>query len=232
MDYATLQDFIRANLPVAPVPGAPEIRLHKAVPTSGLHRLAQGDADACGSPYWAYHWAGGLALARHVLDHPETVAGKRVVDLGAGGGLVAIAAAKAGAAAVTAAEVDPHALAALPLNAAINGVEIAPCADDMIAQAAPDADVVLVGDLFYAPDLAARVSAFLDRCADAGLTILVGDPWRAPLPSARLREIARYRVTETANRPGTESGVFAWGGNPAPRPALIAPLLRKRIKLY
>ncbi|NWM20010.1 methyltransferase, partial [Escherichia coli] len=90
-------DFIRARLPVLPVPGIPEIVLHKAVPASGLGRLAAAD-DGFGSPYWAYYWLGGLALARFVLDRPETVAGKRVLDLGTGSGLVAIAAAKAGAA--------------------------------------------------------------------------------------------------------------------------------------
>ena len=122
MEGEALRAFIRDNLPVTPVPGVPEIRLHKAVPTSGLNRLARDGGDAFGSPYWAYLWAGGLALARHVLDHPEIVAGKKVIDLGAGGGLVGIAAAKAGAAAVTAADIDPYACAALPLNAAINHV--------------------------------------------------------------------------------------------------------------
>jgi len=212
MDEAKLQAFIRANLPILPVPGVPEIRLHKAVPTSGLNRLAREDPDGFGSPYWAYHWAGGLALARHILDHPETVMGKSVVDLGAGGGLVAIAAAKAGAATVTAAEIDPYARPALSLNAAVNRVEIGIFAGDMIAGEAPEADVMLVGDLFYAPDLANGVAAFLDRCAAAGMTILIGDPWRVPLPSARLREIARYRVAETSLA-GQESGVFAWSAD-------------------
>jgi len=210
MEGEALRAFIRDNLPVTPVPGVPEIRLHKAVPTSGLNRLARDGGDAFGSPYWAYLWAGGLALARHVLDHPEIVACKKVIDLGAGGGLVGIAAAKAGAAAVTAAEIDPYACAALPLNAAINHVGFGIYMGDMTIGPAPDAEVLLVGDLFYAPDLAARVSAFLDRCGDAGLTILVGDPWRTPLPAVRLREIARYPVMETANLPGKESGVFAW----------------------
>lgn len=212
MQGEALRAFIRDNLPIMAVPGVPEVRLHKAVPASGLNRLAKEDPHGFGSPYWAYHWAGGLALARHVLDHPAIVAGKRVVDLGAGGGLVAIAAAKAGASVVTAAEVDPYALAALSLNAAINHVAIGIHAGEMVGGPAPDADVILVGDLFYAPDLAVRVSAFLDRCAAAGLTILVGDPWRRPLPSTRLREVARYSVAETANAPGKESGVFAWIG--------------------
>ena len=200
--------FIRENFPVVPVPGIPEIRLHKAAPSSGLGRLAEQDEPGSGSPYWAYHWAGGLALARHVLDHPGLVAGRRVLDLGAGSGLVAIAAARAGAAAVIAAEVDRHAMHALALNAALNQVEIAAIHADLTRGDPPDVDLVLVGDLFYAPDLAERVTAFLDRCLDRGILVLVGDPWRAPLPMDRLEEIARYEVRETG-RP-VASGVFAF----------------------
>ncbi|MCW0197692.1 methyltransferase [Sphingopyxis sp.] len=197
--------FIRANLPVLPVPGIAEIRLHKAVPSSRVGRLAaDGDAPP---PYWAHHWAGGLALARHVLDHPESVAGRRVLDLGAGSGLVAIAAAKAGAAQVTAVEPDRHALTALALNAALNDVRIDIRAADVAALEVPDVDLVLVGDLFYSDALAGAVTAFLDHCLDRGIDALVGDPWRRPLPLARLDEIARYEVAETggAAKPG---GVF------------------------
>ena len=197
--------FIRANLPVLPVPGIAEIRLHKAVPSSRVGRLA---ADGDGQPpYWAHHWAGGLGLARHILDHPEGVAGRRVLDLGAGSGLVAIAAAKAGAAQVIAAEPDRHALAALALNAALNDVRIDVRAADVAALDVPDVDLVLVGDLFYSDALAGAVTAFLDRCLDRGIDALVGDPWRRPLPLARLDEIARYEVAETggATKP---SGVF------------------------
>jgi predicted nicotinamide N-methyase len=201
--------FIRDNLPVGAVPGLPEIRLHKAVPDSGLKRLAEADEAGFGTPYWAYHWAGGLALARHILDHRETVAGKRILDLGAGGGLVAIAAAKAGAAHVTAADVDPYAVAAIRRNAVLNHVAIAVVGDDLTRGAPPPGDVVLVGDLFYAPVLAAKVAPFLDQCLAAGQTALIGDPWRAPLPAARLRELARYKVAETGNLTRT-SGVFAW----------------------
>lgn len=201
--------FIRDHLPVADVPGVPEIRLHKAAPDSGLRRLAEADA-AFGSPYWAYHWAGGLALARHVLDYPESVAGKHAIDLGAGGGLVAIAAAKAGAASVRAAEIDPYAVAALRLNAALNGARIAVVAEDLTSFPPPPADIVLVGDLFYAPDLAARVSGFLDNCLAQGMEVLVGDPWRAFLPRARLREIALCQVAETGSGSGKAAGVFEW----------------------
>lgn len=197
--------FIRANLPVLPVPGIAEIRLHKAVPSSRVGRLA---ADGDGTPpYWAHHWAGGLALARHVLDYPDVVAGRCVLDLGAGSGLVAIAAAKAGAEQVIAVEPDRHALAALALNAALNDVRIDVRAADVAALDVSDVDTVLVGDLFYSDELAETVTAFLDRCLDRGIDALVGDPWRRPLPLARLDEIARYEVAETggATKP---SGVF------------------------
>ena len=209
MQGETLNAFIRDNLPVAPVPGIAEIRLHKAAPDSGLRRLAEADAAGFGSPYWAYHWAGGLALARHMLDYPETVAGKTVLDLGAGGGLVAIAAAKAGARRVTAAETDPYAVAALRLNAVLNGVAVEVIEDDLTPAAPPEVDVILVGDLFYAPELAAKVTAFLDRCAMTGQAVLVGDPWRAPLPAERLSEIARYAVAETGKLT-KPCGVFRW----------------------
>jgi predicted nicotinamide N-methyase len=175
------------------------------VPSSRVGRLA---ADGDGPPpHWAHHWAGGLALARHLLDHPESVAGRRVLDLGAGSGLVAIAAAKAGAAQVIAAETDRYALTALALNAALNDVRIEVRAADVAALDVPDVDTVLIGDLFYSDDLAETVTTFLDRCLDRGIDALVGDPWRRPLPLPRLDEIARYEVAETggATKP---SGVF------------------------
>lgn len=200
--------FIRTNLPLVPVPGIPEITLHKASPSSGLATLAAQDPDFA-SPYWAYHWAGGLALARFILDHPERVAGRRVLDLGCGAGLVAIAAAKAGAAAVIAADIDRYAIAALHLNAAYNGVSITVAEGDLTAGDPPLVDLILVGDLFYAPDLAERVTAFLDRCLTAGVAVLIGDPWRAPLPTARLTMLAEYKVAETGQAATKASAVFA-----------------------
>jgi predicted nicotinamide N-methyase len=183
--------FIRANLPVKAVPTVPEIRLHQADPASGLHRLGGKNP-----PYWAYPWAGGLALARFVLDRPGSVIGRRVLDLGAGSGLVAVAAAKAGAAAIMAAEIDPNALAALRLNAALNDVALEPTDRDLTGGGPPDVDVILVGDLFYAANLALRVTRFLDRCLDAGMEVLVGDVGRAHLPNERLRPLARYEVPD------------------------------------
>lgn len=169
----------------------PEIQVHKAGPSSGLWRFAEADKKF-GAPYWAHHWGGGLALARHVLDHPGIVSGKRVLDLGAGSGIVAIAAAKAGAKHVLAADVDPYAIIATKLNAAANGVAVETLEGDLTAGKTLKVDVVLVGDLFYEAELATRVTAFLDRCLVAGISVLVGDPWRAFLPRTRLELVGEY----------------------------------------
>jgi predicted nicotinamide N-methyase len=206
--------FIRANLPVTAVPGIPEIRLHKASPTSGLSRLSRRECDGPDAPYWAHHWAGGLALARYLLDNPGVVAGRRVLDLGAGSGLVGIAAAKSGAREVVAAEVDCYAVAALKLNMQLNGASISILRGDITSREPPEIEIVLVGDLFYSADLSERVAAFLERCANRGIRALVGDPWRACLPISRLAELARYAVTEGEGGGAQWSGVFAF----APRP--------------
>ncbi len=183
--------LIQSRFPLAPVRSVPEIRLHRAGPNSGLSRLADADASF-GIPYWAHSWGGGLALARHVLDHPEAVAGKRVLDLGAGSGLVAIAAAMAGARDVIAADVDHYAVVATQLNARANSVVVSTVLGDLTGGAAPDVNVVLVGDLFYEAELARRVTGFLERCVAGGVRVLVGDPRRAFLPVQRLVLLAEY----------------------------------------
>lgn len=191
-----IADFVRVHLPLAPVPAVPEIRLHQATPPSGLWRLARQDPEGFGSPYWAYPWAGGTALARHVLDHPATVAGRRVLDLGAGSGLLAVAAALAGSREVTAAEIDRYACAAIRLNAAANGVAIRVAPGDVTELPAPDADLILAGDVFYDQRTAERMLGFLDRCLEAGIEALVGDPGRAFLPLPRLRLLAEYPTAD------------------------------------
>lgn len=197
--------FIRDRLPLTCAPFVPEVRLHKAAPTSGLGRLAEAD-EAFGSPYWAYFWGGGLALARYVLDHPEMVRGRRVLDLGAGSGMVAIAAALAGAAEVLAADVDPYALAAVQANAEANGVVVRTHLGDLTADAAaPAADLVLVGDLFYDPDVAARLLVWLRARHTSGTDVLIGDPWRAHLPTAELEAIATWRVSEATGAGAPEA---------------------------
>jgi predicted nicotinamide N-methyase len=197
-----LAAFIRANLPLCDVPGVPGIRVHKAQPESGLWRLAKRDTRGFGPPYWAHFWAGGLALARYIVEQPGRVTGTRVLDLGAGAGLVGIVAAKAGARAVIAADVDGYAIAAVDLNAAANGVAVTTVHGDLTLGSPPDVDIVLVGDLFYEPELATRVTDFLDRCVAAGADVLVGDPGRAFLPLARLRSIAQYPVRDFGDPQG------------------------------
>jgi predicted nicotinamide N-methyase len=148
-------------------------------------------------PFWAFAWAGGQALARYLLDHREEVEGRRVIDIASGSGLVAIAAAKAGAAAVTAYDIDPLAAVAITVNAAANGVAVhATCADilDQDGLPSPDTDVVLVADAFYQRDLAGKVMRFLERSRARGAAVLAGDFGRAYLPRDRLRPLATYDV--------------------------------------
>jgi len=226
--------FIQSNTRIAPVPSLPEIRLHTAHEATGLWRLgalADRDADPP-PPYWAFPWAGGLALARHILNRPTTVAGRRVLDLGAGSGLVAIAAALAGASPVSAADVDPYAVAAIGLNAAANGVAVGAIADDLTAGPPPAVDLVLAADVFYELDLARRMTAFLDRCLAAGIEVLIGDPGRVYLPRARLRLIAEYRVPDVGDVEGAvkkPSAVFALAPDRASsaRPVLLRPTRRR-----
>jgi predicted nicotinamide N-methyase len=206
--------FIRANTRLTPVRTIPEIRLHTAHEATGLWRLGEPNEDGSDPPppYWAFPWAGGMALARYILDRPESVAGRRVLDLGAGSGLVAIAAAKAGARHVIAAEIDRYAIAALGLNAIANGAAVVVLADDLTGDPPPAVDIVTVGDLFYESALAERVMAFLDRCLAAGIEVLIGDPRRAYLPYARLRLLAEYSVPDVGEVEDTAtklSAVFA-----------------------
>ena len=212
-------EFIRANMRLSPVPALPEISLYAAHPGSGLRRLLeQGDDSADDAaepqpPYWAYAWAGGSVLARYVLDKPSTVAGRRVLDLGAGSGLVGIAAAKAGASKVTAAEIDRNGVVALGLNAAANGVAIDIIGADITAGPPPAVDLVLAGDVFYGRMVARRVIPFLDRCLAAGIDVLVGDPGRAWLPRSRLLLLGEYQVPDVGGNGGAmpkPSSVFAF----------------------
>jgi predicted nicotinamide N-methyase len=187
---------IRAKTAGEAPPRTPEIRLWLANEAIPLWEAGEAELAATGlpPPFWAFAWAGGQAIARYLLDHPDEVAGKRVLDFAAGSGLQAIAAAKAGAAGVTASEVDPFATAAIGLNAALNGVEIAVVEGDVIDRERTDWDLVLAGDVFYERDLAARVEPWLRRLAGDGITVLVGDPGRGFLPKAGLERVIAYAV--------------------------------------
>jgi predicted nicotinamide N-methyase len=193
--------FIRANTRLRPVAHAPEIRLHLADEALPLWHRTEEELDTLGlpPPYWAFAWAGGQALARYILDRPALVRDRRVLDLASGSGLVAIAAAKAGAASVTAADIDPFALAAIALNAQANAVSLETTGADLLAPGAepPPFDMLLVGDLFYERDTAARAFAFCERAAAAGAAILIGDPGRTYLPRARLIRLTEYNVPVT-----------------------------------
>lgn len=208
---ASVAAFMRANLPIRAVPGLPSLRLHQAGPHSGLSRITRDTP-----PYWAHLWGGGLALARHLTEHRETVRGRRVLDLGAGSGLVAIAAAKAGARHVLASDSDPDALAAVAVHAALNGVAIDIVPGDLLDGPPPDVDLVAVGDLFYEAALARRVVTFLTRCVEAGIDILVGDPFRTALPYERLRPVTEYEVRDFGDTQDRKADVFAFIGEATP----------------
>ncbi len=200
-------DFIRANTVIATPPLVPEIRLHLATEITPIWQASE-DTLARGNvppPFWAFPWAGGQALARHVLDHPEIVAGKRALDFGAGSGLVAIAAAQAGAIVVTAAEIDGFAAEAIALNAALNGVAIAVETEDLIGTSAGAWDVVLVGDMCYEQPLADRLTAWLRALAADGVTVLLGDPGRSYVPTSGLTALARYTVATSRELEDRES---------------------------
>jgi predicted nicotinamide N-methyase len=199
--------FIRANTAVAAPPLVPEIRLHLATEITPIWQASE-DALARANvppPFWAFPWAGGQALARYVLDNPAVVAGLRVLDFGAGSGLVAIAAAGAGAAHVVAAEIDDFAAAAIALNAALNDAAVTVETADLIGMAAGGWDVVLVGDMCYEQPLAARLTAWLRGLAKAGVTVLLGDPGRSYVPTSGLIAQARYTVATSRELEDRES---------------------------
>ena len=180
------------------VPLVPEIRLHLAADAIILWARMEAEAgQTLSQPFWASAWLGGQALARFVLDHPDVVAGRRVLDLAAGSGVASIAARLAGAAAVTANDVDPNAIAAIELNATANAVEIAVSCESVLDREV-DFDVVLAGDVFYNTPMAQAVMAFLDRASAGGADVLIGDPGRADMPRGRLEIKATYRTTDAA----------------------------------
>lgn len=195
---AARRAFVLANTQLRSVPHAPEISLHVADEATPLWLKTEEELGAIGlpPPFWAFAWAGGQALARYVLDNPATVRNRQVLDFASGSGLVGIAAAKAGAASVASADIDPFALEAMDLNAAANGVSLASIGHDQIGMDA-GWGTVLAGDIFYERELAGRVLAWLASLAARGATVLVGDPGRAYLPKDRLTALITYAVPVT-----------------------------------
>jgi predicted nicotinamide N-methyase len=183
--------LVRSATEWAAVPFVPEITLLTAAEPFGLWDRTARDAP----PFWAFPWAGGQGLARYVLDHPEAVAGRRVLDVASGSGLVAIAAAKAGARSVTAGDIDENALAVIGLNAAANSApQITARAVDLAAAPPGDAEVILAADVFYQRDLAALALGFLEAARRAGADVLVADPGRAFVPRTSLAALTAYEL--------------------------------------
>lgn len=193
--------FVRAQTQPAPVPFVPEVCLRMADDAIALWETTESARGEIGlpPPFWAFAWAGGVAVARYVLDHPELVRGRTVLDIAAGSGLVGVAAGLRGAAAVRAAEIDAYAVAAIGINAEANGVRIDAAVEDLLDGDGGPAEVVLAGDVFYERAMAARFLPFLERARARGAVVIVGDPGRAYLPRERFTALAAYEVPVVAD---------------------------------
>lgn len=190
--------FIRANTALASPPHVPEIQLHLADEAHELWHRTEEELQEIGlpPPFWAFAWAGGQGLARYVLDHPDAVSGKSVLDFASGSGLVAIAAAKAGARTILAADIDPFCGPAISLNAQANNVSVDQTDADLVG--VDDGwDVVLAGDVFYDKPLAERLMPWFSVLRARGALVLIGDPGRSYLPRSGLTELATYSVPVT-----------------------------------
>lgn len=190
--------FIRENTRVLAPSHVPELKLYLADDAVSLWELTEEQLGELGlpPPFWAFAWAGGQALARYVLDHAEVVRGKNVLDVASGSGLVAIAAMRAGAVSALAVDIDAFAAHAAVLNAELNDVRVETSDADPVGKPT-DADVILVGDLFYDRDLAPRVLEWLSEQERGGKTVLIGDPGRTYLPRDKLEQIAAYDIPVT-----------------------------------
>jgi predicted nicotinamide N-methyase len=208
-------EFIRANAALIATPLVPEIRLHLATEVVPLWRKTEDELQEQGipPPYWAFAWVGGQALARYVLDHPDTVRRGAVLDFGSGSGLVAIAAMKAGAASVLAADIDAFAAAAIALNAVANDVAIDTTTDDVVGTDSPW-DAILCGDMCYERPLAERLLQWLRERAANGTLVLLGDPGRSYFPKSGVEKLATYHVQTTRDledRDIRETSVYRLG---------------------
>ncbi len=211
------REFILKHTRLQVPPHTPELRLHLATEIEPIWRRTEEELQQQGlePPFWAFAWAGGQALARYLLDHPEEVRGKRVLDFATGSGLVAIAAMKAGAASALGADIDPFCQAAVALNAAANGVEVGFTGEDLLHSPPPEADVICAGDICYAWPLADRVMNWLEAGRAGGARVLIGDPGRAYLPREGLTALASYEVQTTReleDREVRRTGVFTLAG--------------------
>lgn len=213
---ANLRAFVRRNTRLVPVPDVPGMRLHLAGDVATVSRLASselGESDP-DLPYWAFAWAGGLAIARYLVDHPEEVAGRRVLDIASGSGLCAIVAMRSGAASAHAVDVDPFSEAAVAVNARANDVRIGFSRQDLLGASPPQYDVILAGDVCYQETMASRMLDWLRLAAQGGTRVLLGDPGRTYLPRG-LERLAAYRVQTSRELEDAEikdSAVFTFTG--------------------
>ncbi|MET0235184.1 MAG: 50S ribosomal protein L11 methyltransferase [Kibdelosporangium sp.] len=189
--------FVRAHTRLGAAPHVPELQLYLADDAIDLWERVEAEVGQrdLAPPFWAFAWAGGQALARYVLDNPALVAGRHVLDLAAGCGVVALAAAKAGARRVVANEIDPFAIDAIALNAEVNGLAVQTVLGDVLDGDADGADVVLAGDIFYDKAVTSRMMPYIQRLQGRGVTVLVGDPGRAHLPQQKFEQVARYEIS-------------------------------------
>lgn len=191
--------FILANTRLQAPPHTPELKLHLADEVTPLWRLTEEELGEMGvpPPFWAFAWAGGQAVARYILDNPDLVRGRTVVDFASGSGLVAIAAMKAGAKSVLASDIDTFCAAAVALNAEANEVVVTFTSDDLLLSPPPSADVIAAGDICYEKPLADRALTWLGQAREAGALVLLGDPGRTYFPRDRLEQLAQYQVPTT-----------------------------------
>ena len=195
-DLPFRREFVLANTRVARPAIVPELALCLANPATPIWALSEEDLKSLGlpPPYWSYAWAGGQALGRYLLDHRAEVAGKRVIDFATGSGIVAIAAMKAGAVGMLAADIDPFCAAAVSLNAEANGVAVAFTGANLLDAPPPTADLILAADICYEKPMAEAVMDWLGEARAAGARVLIGDPGRAYFPKSGLAKLAEYRV--------------------------------------
>jgi predicted nicotinamide N-methyase len=207
--------FILAHTRLQHPPHASELQLYLADEVEPIWRSTEEALQQMGlePPFWAFAWAGGQALARYLLDHPEEARGRRVLDFAAGSGLVGVAAAMAGASEVLAADIDPFCEAAVALNAEANGVRLGYIGHDLLEDDPPDVELICAGDICYAWPLADKVRGWLEAAHRRGVRVLIGDPGRAYLPREGLEPLALYEVAvtrELEDREVRSTGVFTF----------------------
>ncbi|HEX7495761.1 MAG TPA: 50S ribosomal protein L11 methyltransferase [Candidatus Limnocylindrales bacterium] len=214
---ANLRAFVRRNTRLTPVPGLPGVRLQLADDVMVVMQLAGGELGQPDPalPFWAFAWAGGLAVSQYLVDHPEEVAGRRVLDVASGSGLCAVVAMRLGAASVHAIDIDPFSQAAVAINARANGVRVGFSRQDLLDAPPPPCDVILAGDVCYEETMAGRMLEWLRLAARGGTRVLLGDPGRAYLPEG-LERLASYRVhtsLELEDAETKDSSVFTFAGS-------------------